>query len=320
MAKNDNMLAILWMLHSGRRITAKEIAEKLEINIRTVYRYIDSLSMSGVPILSDTGQNGGYSLQHHFFKAPLIFDREEQQALLQAAEFAEGAGYPLSEPLSKATHRLKLYMNQEQEQALQRHLKGFEVVKQAVSPASKAMLTILEESVAHERAVEMLYRSKRDEQPQARVMDPYGILYWNNRWYVVGYCHLREEIRSFRIDRMIKVDPTEQYFRRPDDFSAEAHFLEGLLPDTENMPGAAELVVRGKEEALDDLCSHWFMSHHLKARATNKAVFVIDEGILATYVPYFFLPYGKALEVVAPSRFKQQLVATASDLLEYYQK
>jgi len=53
MAKNDNMLAILWMLNSGRKITAKQIAEKLEINIRTVYRYIDSLCASGVPIISD---------------------------------------------------------------------------------------------------------------------------------------------------------------------------------------------------------------------------------------------------------------------------
>ncbi len=62
MAKIDNMMSILWMLSSDKKITAKQIAEKLEINIRTVYRYIDVLSMSGVPIISDTGHNGGYSL------------------------------------------------------------------------------------------------------------------------------------------------------------------------------------------------------------------------------------------------------------------
>ncbi len=79
MAKSDNMLAILWMLNSGEKITAKQIAEKLEINIRTVYRYIDSLCASGVPILSDTGQNGGYSLLNNFIQAPLLFDIEEQR-------------------------------------------------------------------------------------------------------------------------------------------------------------------------------------------------------------------------------------------------
>ena len=69
MAKNGNMLAILWMLNSGTKITAKQIAEKLEINIRTVYRYIDSLCESGVPIISDSGQNGGYTLLNNFIQA-----------------------------------------------------------------------------------------------------------------------------------------------------------------------------------------------------------------------------------------------------------
>lgn len=72
MAKNDNMLAILWMLNGESKITAKQIAEKLEINIRTVYRYIDSLCASGVPIVADAGQNGGYSLLKSFVQAPLI--------------------------------------------------------------------------------------------------------------------------------------------------------------------------------------------------------------------------------------------------------
>lgn len=78
MAKIDNMMSILWMLNSDKKITAKQIAEKLEINIRTVYRYIDVLSASGVPIISDTGHNGGYSLLNNFTKAPL-FDIEEQK-------------------------------------------------------------------------------------------------------------------------------------------------------------------------------------------------------------------------------------------------
>ncbi|SHH15110.1 HTH domain-containing protein [Virgibacillus chiguensis] len=72
MPKIDNMLAILWMLRSGKKITAKQISENLEINIRTVYRYIDTISTSGVPIISEPGHNGGYTLltilwRHLFF-------------------------------------------------------------------------------------------------------------------------------------------------------------------------------------------------------------------------------------------------------------
>lgn len=57
MPKIDNMLAILWMLRSGEKITAKQILEKLEMNIRTVYRYIDTISTSGVPIISEPKLN-----------------------------------------------------------------------------------------------------------------------------------------------------------------------------------------------------------------------------------------------------------------------
>lgn len=79
MPKNDNMLTILWMLNSGEKLTAKQISEKLEINIRTVYRYIDALCVSGVPIISDTGHNGGYSLLHNFIKSPLLFNIDEKR-------------------------------------------------------------------------------------------------------------------------------------------------------------------------------------------------------------------------------------------------
>ncbi|CAM5712539.1 DNA-binding transcriptional regulator OS=Lysinibacillus sphaericus OX=1421 GN=LS41612_12895 PE=4 SV=1 [Lysinibacillus sphaericus] len=78
MPKIDNMLAILWMLRSGEKITAKQISEKLEMNIRTVYRYIDTISTSGVPIISEPGHNGEYTLLNNFIEAPLFFDFEEK--------------------------------------------------------------------------------------------------------------------------------------------------------------------------------------------------------------------------------------------------
>lgn len=73
MAKIDNMMSILWMLSSDKKVTAKEISEKLEINIRTVYRYMDTLCASGVPIIADAGHNGGYTLLNNFVEAPLFF-------------------------------------------------------------------------------------------------------------------------------------------------------------------------------------------------------------------------------------------------------
>ena len=320
MAKNDNMLAILWMLHSGAKVTAKQIAEKLEMNIRTVYRYIDSLCASGVPIVSDAGQNGGYHLLNDFIQAPLFFDVDEQKALLHAAVFAKEAGYPFSEELSRAAQKLKMYSNREQESVLNRHLAGFEVLSRDTDPAVKHTLEELERAIANEYSVKIEYRTTHDEQPRPRVIDPYGMLYWNNKWYAVGFCHLRNGIRSFRAERILSIQPMQTTFKRPEAFSARKFFIQNLLPDSKSEDGVITVIIGGRPEALDDLCIHWFLGHYLKERTPNQAVFLLDEKALHAYVPHFLLTYGKALHVMEPQSLKEKLTLVASELTEYYKE
>jgi predicted DNA-binding transcriptional regulator YafY len=319
MAKNDNMLAILWMLNSGVKMTAKQISEKLEINIRTVYRYIDALCASGVPIISDPGHNGGYSLLNNFIRAPLLFDMEEKKALLHAAVFAKEAGYPLSEALGNATSKLKMYSNQEQESILNHHLAGFEVINRMGDPSVQPVLAELEQAVANEFSVEIDYRTGHEEQPKNRVIDPYGMLYWNNKWYTVAFCHLRNEIRSFRVDRILLIKCTQIIFKRPETFSTREFFMKNLLPDLVGKDGLISLIIEGRSEALDELCKHWFFGHHLKERTSNQAIFLFEEKSIQIYVPYFLLSYGKSIQIIEPQSLKEKLVAVASELMEYYQ-
>ena len=320
MAKNDSMLAILWMLNSGARMTAKQISEKLEINIRTVYRYMDALSASGVPIVSDAGHHGGYCLLQHSISAPLLFDMEEKMALLHAAVFAKEAGYPLSEALDNATSKLKLYSNQEQEKVLNHHLAGFEVINRMADPSVQLVLAELEQAAANGFSVEIDYRTGREEQPRNRVIDPYGIVYWNNKWYTVAFCHLRNGIRSFRAERILRIKCTQKVFHRPDTFSAREFFLQNLLPDLVGKDGFLSLIIEGRPETLDDLCLHWFLGHQLKERTSTRAIFYLEAKSMHLYVPYFLLSYGKSIQIVEPQSLKEKLVGVASELMEYYQR
>lgn len=319
MAKNDNMLAILWMLNSGVKMTAKQISEKLEINIRTVYRHIDALCASGVPIISDPGHNGGYTLLNNFIRAPLLFDMEEKKALLQAAVFAKEAGYPLSEALDNATTKLKMYSNQDQENKLNHHLAGFEVINRMIHPSVQPVLAELEQAVENGISVEIDYRTGREEQPKNRMIDPYGMLYWNNKWYTIAFCHLRNEIRSFRVERILQIKFNESTFKRPEAFSAREFFMKNLLPDLGDKDRLISLIIGGRSEALDDLCIHWFLGHHLKERTSNQAVFLLDKKSLHIYIPHMLLSYGKSIQIIEPQSLKEELVAVASELIEYYQ-
>lgn len=312
------MLSILWLLKTRKRITAKEIAETLEIHVRTVYRYIDGLCASGVPIEAEAGHDGGYSLPEHFRDIPLFFDLEEQKALVHAAAFAREAGYPFGNALNRALTKLERYANREQREQVDRHRAGLEVLQGPADPALEPFLRTLEQSAADGRTLVMAYQSGRQKGPTERRLDPYGLIHWKGRWYVAGYCRLRGEIRSFRVDRIMSLGETEETFERPADFSARRFLLQGLLPDPEKPESLVTVVVRGKREALNDLCDHWLIGNGLTERTDERAVFRLQEETVRTMVPYYLLPYGRALVVEAPDMLRERMLQAAETIAEHY--
>jgi predicted DNA-binding transcriptional regulator YafY len=136
---------------------------------------------------------------------------------------------------------------------------------------------------------------------------------------MVGFCHLRNEIRSFRVERISMVNRTEMMFKRPEPFSSREFLLKDIIPDPENKDTLTSLIINGRAEALDDLCIHWFLGHYLKERTLNQAVFLLGERIMHTYVPGFLLSYGKAIQVVEPQSLRKKLVSVAAELVKYYQ-
>lgn len=319
MAKIDNMMSILWMLNSDKKVTAKQISEKLEINIRTVYRYIDSLSASGVPIISDTGHNGGYTLLNNFIKAPLFFDIEEQTALLHAAIFAKEKGYFLDEALDKATSKLKMHSNQKQEEVLTRHLIGFEVIKPIGKISIESVLKKLENSIANELSIEINYCTGREEKTKCRIINPYGIVHWNNNWYIVAFCQMRNEIRSFRVDRISSVTETLNTFNRPKEFSASEFFIRGIVTEIRDEDNLIPLVIEGSINALDNLCQHWFLGYYLKERTPNKVIFKLQEEVICTYIPNILLPYRKSIQIIEPLSLRKKIVENLVELINHYQ-
>lgn len=319
MAKIDNMMSILWMLSSDKKVTAKEISEKLEINIRTVYRYIDMLSASGVPIISDAGHNGGYSLLNDFIKAPLFFDTKEQVALFHAAILAKENGYFLDEALDKATSKLKMYSNQKQEETLKKHLIGFEVIKPIGRISTEYVLKKLENSIANELSVEIDYRTGREEKSKCRIINPYGIVHWNNNWYVVAFCQMRNEIRSFRVDRINNIIETTNTFNRQKEFSASEFFIKGIVTNIKENQNLIPLIIEGDINALDSLCQHWFLGYCLKERTSNKSIFMLPEEAIFTYIPNIILPYGKSIQIVEPLSLKEKIVENLFELINHYQ-
>lgn len=320
MSKSTNMLSILWLLKSGKRMTAREIAEALEINIRTVYRYIDSLCTSGVPIIADSGHNGGYSLLRDFNEAPLYFDLEEQKALNHAAIFAQESGYPFNEELQRAVSKLNRYTNEEQIGQINRHISGFDVIQPPTNPLLDCFLQALELAVADGKTLQMQYQKGEADTRSKRQIDPYGLVLWKNRWYIVAYCHFRGEVRSFRVDRIISLDKTESTFERPTDFSARQFFLKSLLPDLDSSAHLISVRIASKPQVIKELSSHWLLWPSLVEQTETEIHFKVKEETVYHYLPYSLLAYGKAINIIEPAPLRHRLIEITSDLLQHYQK
>lgn len=319
MSKADLMLSILWLLRSGRRMTAKQLASELEIHIRTVYRYIDSLCASGAPIIADSGPNGGYRLLDRFAESPLMFDMEEQKALVHASTFAREAGYPFKEELDRAIHKLKRYTNEEQLDQIERHTEGVYSIHPPIEEEQRERLRILEEAAARGRTVEMAYDNGKREKPTLREFDPHGIVHWKGSWYAVGFCNLRKAMRSFRTDRISRIAPVDRYFERPSGFSAKDFLLHSLLPGASDPESLVTVKLQGHKQALDLLCQHWLFSHTLVERQEGEAVFRLSPASLKSFVPYFLLPYGKSLVIREPVMLIERLAEVSRGIAVYYE-
>ncbi|MBO9599240.1 MAG: YafY family transcriptional regulator [Cohnella sp.] len=305
MAKWDNMLSMLWMLRSGRKLTASQIAESLEISVRTVYRYIDALCASGVPVVAESGHDGGVRILDSFEETPLFFNSVELKALVDAYKFAQGAGYPYTEELETALKKVESGLHEEQRRDLSLQSGGLDVITPARPPSLVPLLRELEQAAQDGRTVLIAYRKANAERPEEREVDPYGLAYVRNEWYAVAFCRRSEAVRTFRVDRIERVEATVGRFAKPDRFSASAYFRDQSERGREADGPPTVICIEGEPDTLNAVCAHWHMRHYLTERTDREARFLLDVPTMNKYLPKYLMTFGTAVRVREPLELRR---------------
>jgi len=314
LAKSDHLLAILWMLQSGKKVTAQYISEQLEMNIRTVYRYIDTLSASGVPIVAEAGHHGGYSLLTQFIEVPLFFDAEEQQSLYHAALFAEEAGYYGNTALKRAISKIKQHALKPSTSA---PLLDVIPYQPEMSSRAEILLREIDQAIRSRTTIHIQYCRANTEEVQSRDINPFKLTYWKHAWYVTAFCQLREEIRHFKINRINSFKLLSNQFDIPDDFDVQSSFMTDLLPNPRETQG--ELILSGDTSTIDSICQHWYFKHCLIEQNQNRAVFMIETSVLDEQVPSLLIAYGTSIQVVSPVEIKSKIIDRLYELIASHQ-
>ena len=223
----SRVLTVLELIQSRPSITGPELAERLEMDVRTVRRYITHLQDVGIPVEANIGRYGGYRLRPGFKLPPLIFTEEEATAIMlgllastwleigQSAVAIEGA-------LAKVSRVLPMRARERLE-AVTSHLVLFPHNQQARPDAS--LLIDLSGAIHASQRIEIDYRSLYNEVTHRKV-EPYGITGWKGHWYLGGYCCLRQDYRSFRLDRIQQVQILSETFEKAENFDFEAYVKE----------------------------------------------------------------------------------------------
>ncbi|ACR13303.1 helix-turn-helix transcriptional regulator [Teredinibacter turnerae] len=199
MRKAERLFQILNLLRNRRTVlTARQIAEQLAVSERTVYRDIQALSLSGVPIEGEAGV--GYRLQRQFDLPPLMFDRDEVEALLLGARMIRAwSDRQLAAAASSALNKILA--------VLPPQLRELEETSAIKVPDYQQQLSVS----VHSEQIRAAIRSQQkiaidyeDAQAQLshRCVLPLGLFFWGATWTLVGWCELRLAYRAFRLDRI----------------------------------------------------------------------------------------------------------------------
>lgn len=223
------VLTLLELLQSHNRLSGTELAERLGVDKRTVRRYIQALEALGIPVTTEQGCDGGYMLVAGFKLPPMMFTNDETLALslgLLAAKNLRLADVQTA--ISSIQAKLARVMPAKLKSRAQAIANTINVVLPAAATETSGQhLAPLLDALELQRSVTINYASYQ-QAPVLRNVDPYGLLFRNGRWYMSGYCHLRQQLRTFRLDRLQQITLLEQRFSRPANFNAAEHFTDSL--------------------------------------------------------------------------------------------
>ena len=231
------VLAVLELLQAHGRMSGAELARRLRVDPRTVRRYISMLEEMGIPITAERGRHGAYLLVAGFKLPPMMFTDDEALALSVGLLAARGLGLgEAGSGVASAQAKLERVMPGN----LKRRVRAVDEtvsldLSRPTAPGDTGTLSSLSDAAQGSRRVRLSYRAASGSTGGSlseRDFDPYGLAYRAGRWYVVGWCHLRVGLRSFRLDRIEWVRVLAEGFVRPAGFDALAHlsFSFATLP------------------------------------------------------------------------------------------
>ncbi|MFF4358864.1 helix-turn-helix transcriptional regulator [Streptomyces sp. NPDC001604] len=306
--KAGRLVSILLLLQTRGRMTAAQLAEELEVSVRTVYRDVEALGAAGVPLYGDAGHAGGYRLLDGYRTRLTGLTADEAEALFLAGAPGPAAELGLGSVLAAAQLKVRAALPAELRAHADRISGRFHLDAPGwYADAEEApYLPAVADAVWNSRVLNVLYRRWAEPTDVQRRLEPYGLVLKAGRWYVVA----GPGPRTFRVDQILQLSASEEKFTRPDDFDLAAYW-------TAYQRDFHDRLYRG--EALVRLAPGVRLPRAVAGRTD-------DEGWTLATVPIEsvehahgeFLRLGTDIEVLQPPELRARIARTVAQLAGRY--
>ncbi|MET7330685.1 YafY family protein [Nonomuraea sp. NPDC005650] len=319
----SRLVSILLLLQTRGRMTAQDLAGRLEVSVRTIYRDVESLHAAGIPLYGDAGPKGGYQLLDGYRTRLTGLTADEAESLFLAGLPGPAAELGLGAVVTAAQLKLMAALPVELRDRAGRIQERFHLDAPTWYRDREPVtyLPAVADAVWNERRVQVRYRRWKAPQEVERRLDPYGLVVKAGRWYLVA--RAGEDVRTYRVSQILDLHPLSEGFTRPDDFDLAAYW-QGYLAEFEARLRRGEAVLRLSPRGVERVPD--LMTPGVVAAAGESAQPPDEEGWTRVTVPIEsiehalaeFLRLGTDVEVLAPAELRDLMADTAAELAARY--
>jgi predicted DNA-binding transcriptional regulator YafY len=224
----SRLLELLELLQTRQLTTGREIADRLGVDARTARRYVGVLQELGIPVEGQRGVGGGYRIRPGFRLPPLMLGDDEAVAVVLGLLATRGSSEDGSDVVDGALAKINRVLPatlRRQVEALEETL-AFTATRSA--PADAAAVLLLADAIRRRRRLRIAYRTFAGDESE-RELSPHGLVVHRGRWYLTAHDHLRDDLRTFRVDRIWRTELADgSAVAAPDGFDAVAHVTHSL--------------------------------------------------------------------------------------------
>ncbi len=308
--KIDRLVSIIMILLDKRRKSAQELADIFEVSPRTIYRDIDTISMSGIPVRSTPGVGGGFEIMENYKIDRNVFSATDLSAILMGlsglSDMIRG------DELVQALSKVKSFIPADRAKDIELQVNQIQI---DLSPWTGTRnigtyLEIIKKALQESRLLAFDYADRYGKKTE-RTVEPYQLVLKNSHWYVYGFCHIRDDFRLFRLSRTSNLRTKEVGFI-PRDFQTPQLAFDDTL---KTMQSRIRIRIHASVmERVLDFCTHEDMTPDGDEYYIVSFPFIEND-----YYYHILLGFGHRCECLKPLHIREEIKRRIQQMAHMYE-